>query len=438
MTGRRDDVDSILSAVVSRCDPFRATRRALDRLARSWGSPPELMIAMGKASFRMADAARDAWPDIDMLAQCVVVAPRGAPGVMRRGLMRGDHPIPLLGSARAGRAIVRAIQRARQGASRGRMVVLVSGGASSLACVPRPPVTLEDVRAVTDALLRAGADIDALNTVRRRIDLLKGGGLAAMTARWRERRVLILSDVMTDDLATIASGPMHPDPTTPEDALRVLQRFGATASADRVTTLLRSQRRTIVPRSSFANVSHEIIASGAEAVRIACARARELGYEIVEASRTLAGEASAAGRALARRARALPRDRARAIILAGETTVAVGPARGVGGRNQELALAAAIELEGAPGVTIASFGTDGVDGPTPAAGAVVSGATVAIAGALGLDARQALRDHDSHGFFRSLDVRRPGGRAHLITTGPTGTNVNDIAIALVHPDQSSM
>ncbi|QYU67816.1 DUF4147 domain-containing protein [Leptolyngbya sp. 15MV] len=313
------------------------------------------------------------------------------------------------------------------------IVLMLSGGASACLASPMPGLSVEHLRDVTAALLRAGCTIDELNTVRRHLELLKGGRLAAH-AYPVPIEALVLSDVVSGDVSAIGSGPVSPDPTTYADALDVLRQADALDVVPAVTRFLEAGARgehpeTIKPddlRLSRARV--RVIGSVGLVADAALARATELGFSIAHCHTPMVGDAREQGAALGRQARgATPRPAA--IILAGETTVAVPPGSGIGGRNQHLALAAALEIDGAEGVAIATFATDGVDGPTDAAGAIVTGGTAELIRARGIDPSAALEQRDSH---RALDAADA-----LVRTGPTGTNVNDLAVALVYEHEGA-
>ncbi len=393
-------------------------------LARDLPGSPTLLLAVGKAGHTMADAAAARLGAERALVLAPPPAPPGRPALRR---LEVDHPVPTprnVDAARAARTHAAALGPSDI------LLVLLSGGASAMLCLPRPPLTLDDLAAITDALLRAGAPIEELNAVRKHCEVLKGGGLAAACPAGRIV-TLILSDVPGDRLDVIGSGPTAPDPTTFADALAVLERRSALNAAPAVTALLRrgvagTEPETVKPDSPlWARVENIVIGNNRLALDAACAEAMRLGYAFAERRELVEGEAADVGRRLALAAlafRASGRTRA-CIAWGGETTVTVGDAAGRGGRNQELALAAAIELAGTAGVTIMSLATDGRDGPTDAAGAIVDGSMAARMRDAAIDAAHALRTHDSH---RALDAA-----GALVRTGPTGTNVNDLMIALV-------
>jgi hydroxypyruvate reductase len=287
--------------------------------------------------------------------------------------------------------------------------------------LPAEPLRLADLRAVTAALLEAGAPIGELNTVRKHLEVLKGGGLARAAAP-ASVRALILSDVVGDPLDVIASGPVSPDPTTFEDAMAVLRDRGVWSRVPAsVKSHLEAGAAGAIPDTPdaadalFRDVSVSVIGNAARAAEAAAAEAARLGYRATVESVTVTGEAREVGARLGAVAQGLPTGECR--ILAGETTVTV-TGDGRGGRNQEAALSAAEALAGREDALVFSVGTDGVDGPTDAAGAWVTGRTLGRATALGLDPRVALDRNDSYTFFRAMD--------DLVITGPTGTNVMDL------------
>jgi glycerate-2-kinase len=277
--------------------------------------------------------------------------------------------------------------------------------------------------------VRCGANISEINAVRKHLSRIKGGWLARATGA-ATVLTLMISDVVGDDLATIGSGPTAPDPTTFMDAVAVLERYDLWEHVPNGVRLhLQAGVNGLVPETPkpgdacFARVQNIIIGNGATAVASAAATARSLRLEVVRRPEPVTGEAVAAGHCLGQALRELAATRRQACLLAaGEPTVTVRGA-GVGGRTLELALGAAQELQGLANVALLACATDGEDGPSGAAGAIVDGYTMRRATALGLDAHQALRDNDTLPFFRAL--------GDVIVTGPTGTNVADIYIGVV-------
>jgi glycerate-2-kinase len=310
--------------------------------------------------------------------------------------------------------------------------VLLSGGASSLLACPAGELTLEDLAATTRALLEAGAEIEQLNAVRKHLSAMAGGRLAQRTAA-RRVEVLAISDVPGDRLDVIGSGPFAADPTTYADALAVLAERGVLERVPaRVRAHLEAGARGELDETpkpgdpALSRVHTTLLATNRDAVEVArdAAQRRGLGVRVV--SNPLAGEAREAGRwlvALARRARA---SQPLCLVAGGETAVTVR-GRGRGGRNQELALAAALALDRGPATALLAAGTDGSDGPTDAAGAFADEGTVERGRRAGVDALAALAENDSYGFFAA-----EGG---LWVTGPTRTNVMDLALVRVEPSR---
>lgn len=382
------------------------------------------LVAVGKAAGSMARAALTALAGT--VRQGVVISPYPTTLPNERvTCFVGGHPVPSERGADGARELVRVTRGLRPGEM---LLCLISGGASSLMTLPPAGISVSDMATTTSLLMRAGATIQELNCVRKHLDELKGGRLAALAFPARVV-ALVLSDVVGDSVATIASGPTVADPTTIADAIAVLRTRGIW---DRVPTSVRVHLESGADESPKAGdprlerALNRIIGSNVTAATAACAQARAMGYTAQVVTTSLTGEASDAGAAIARQAREeCERVGKRvALIFAGETTVTVR-GTGSGGRNQELALGAAMAMDCIPGMAVASLGTDGVDGPTDAAGAVADGESVARARALGLDPAATLAANDTHTFWKAL-----GG---LVRTGPTGTNVMDIVVALAAP-----
>jgi hydroxypyruvate reductase len=339
----------------------------------------------------------------------------------------GGHPVPTADSERAGR---RAVSLAAGLKDDETLVVLLSGGASALMAAPADGVTLDDKRQTTAQLLRAGADIHALNTVRKHLSAIKGGWLAARASG--PCHTFAVSDVVGDDLSAIGSGPTVADATTFADALAIVQRFGgAHAYPPGVIARLEAGTRgdaAETPKPGDARLARAVsavIGGRHDAMDGAARHAASLGYHVVRIEDPVIGEARTAApahlRAIA--ARSAGEGRPLCVVSSGETTVRVVGA-GKGGRNQEFALAAAAPLASLPepGV-VASVGTDGIDGPTDAAGALVDSTTLSRAAASGLTPAHYLDDNNAYAFFEAL--------GDLIHTGPTGTNVGDLQVILL-------
>lgn len=344
------------------------------------------------------------------------------PRLERVRFAKSTHPLP----TRKGVMGVKQMLLALDGVSADDLVVaLISGGGSALMPAPIEGLTVEELETTTSLLLKAGADIGEANCVRKHLSQIAGGRLVQKTGGARVVS-LIISDVVGDDVSSVASGPTAADPTTFSDAMDVLrarkvwQKVPATVRDLILSGTKGDLGETPKPGDpSFDRVSNIMVGTNAVACSAALASLRRAGYNVRVAG-SVTGEARKVGVALAREAASMP-GRRTAIVWGGETTVTV-KGRGKGGRNQELALAAALEMRGGPEAAVVSFGTDGVDGSTDAAGAYADRTTVERAMALGLDPRRRLDDNDSNAVFDSL--------GDLVFTGPTGTNVNDVMIAL--------
>jgi len=335
------------------------------------------------------------------------------------------HPLPDERGAAATAELCRIVETAHGGP----VLCLISGGASSLLIAPRSPVTVSEKLDVNRALLTCGAEIGEINTVRKHLSAVKGGGLLRRTSG-RPLVSLVLSDVVGDDPSIIGSGPTTPDPTTFADALGVVRKYGiADILPPAVSDLLARGcagrvEETLKPGDpTAADAATVVIGNNRLALRAAATEARRLGYEPMIAATPLTGDTTVAARRWLDDVRARIEGRRCCAIAGGETTVAVR-GTGRGGRNQQFALALAEPLDGLE-VAVLSAGTDGIDGPTNAAGAFVDGDTMARAQAVGLEPAAALRANDSYGFFDRL--------GDLLRCGPTGTNVMDIKLGIGLP-----
>ena len=385
-----------------------------------------LVVGAGKAAAGMA-AACEAVLKADSVSGLVVTADGCRVPLSAIAVAEAGHPVPDARGLNATRQVCELV-----GTANTAILCLISGGASSLLVQPRAPVTLDDKIAVNQLLLASGADIAEVNTVRKHLSTVKGGGLVRI-ARGRPLTALILSDVVGDDPSVIGSGPAAPDPTTYGDAEAVLKRFDLELKApESVRDLLARGiggrlSETIKPGDRVADgVVNLVVGSNRTALAAAAKEAQRLGYEVVPTAAPLAGDTAAAARrwmGLIREERRRGDARPRCFLAGGETTVVVrGPGRG--GRNQQFALALVEEIGQCP-VSLLSAGTDGIDGPTDAAGAFVDGSTFARAAARGLDPAAALQANDSYTFFKEL--------GDLFVRGPTGTNVMDVKIAITPP-----
>ena len=434
----RRAVVQILAAALGAVDAYSATTRAFrlegDALVidgRPFPLPSGgrvIVVGAGKACGPMARAVEDILED-RVTAGLVVVRTGYTTPLRRITLREAGHPLP----DPAGEAAARKILSLVSGLSPNDLVVcLISGGGSALLPLPREGLTLRDKVDTTDLLLRSGADITEINTVRKHLSRIKGGQLARAAAPARLVTVVV-SDIVGSPLDAIASGPTVPDGTTFADALAVLDKYGLTARVPAaVLATLRRGAAGALPETpkpgdpAFDRTFTTIIADGAAAARAAAAEAERLGFHALLLSTYIEGEAREVGRALAGIAREIagtghPVPRPACIVCGGETTVTVtGPGRG--GRNQEVALGAARPLAGLPETLVVSFATDGVDGPTDAAGAVADGTTLARARARGLEPAQHLADNNAYPLLDAI--------GDLIRIGPTNTNVNDLMVIL--------
>jgi glycerate 2-kinase len=387
----------------------------LDRVDRIF------VLGCGKAGAAMAQVVEEILGD-RISAGLVVVKDGHLAPTRIVSIVEAGHPVP---DARGERAAGGLLALATSAGERDLVLLLVSGGGSALTPAPASPVTLAEKQAVTRALLEAGATIGELNAVRKHLSRLKGGQLAR-TAAPAAVLTLVLSDVIGDPLDVIASGPTAPDPTTFGRALDVLRERGVLAAApatvrERLTAGARGAiAETPKPGDPlFRRVANAVIGNNALIATAAVERARALGYRPQLLTRELQGEARSVARQLVELARSLPPPAC--VIASGETTVTVR-GRGRGGRCQEFALAAALLVESEPGITVLAAGTDGTDGPTDAAGAIVDGSTVERARRAGLDARVALDDNDAYHVLRAT--------GDLIVSGPTNTNLLDLYAVL--------
>ncbi|MHB1435006.1 MAG: glycerate kinase type-2 family protein [Thermoplasmata archaeon] len=435
------DALAIARAGVTGVDPYRAVARAIRRRGpvleigpHRFDLPPGAgvhVVALGKAASAMADAALDR---LGSGASGIVATARGYPRPRYAiRVVRGSHPIPDGRSLAAGRALLEYVRRLTE---EDRVIFLVSGGGSAIAEVPAPGLTLAEIAATTALLLHTDAPIEEITTVRRHLSQIKGGGLARATPT-AHQITLALSDVVGDRPEEIASGPTVPDPTRYADALDVLGRHQL---LDRVPPTIRrhlktgerSERKRPAPDRTAAG-PYLRVATNRQALEGAAREARARGYRPWILSSGVTGETRDVARIHAAILRSPPpmggRDpRPWCLLSGGETTVTFsGRSMGRGGRNQEFALAAADVLDGSVGVGLLSIGTDGIDGPTDAAGGWADGGTVRRAGRRGVDLAGALRRHDAYPALRRL--------GDLIIWGPTGTNVMDLHIGLVRRPQ---
>lgn len=431
-----------------RCEEIRSTLRELAAVVveasrleprvsealRGWRpGRPLILVAIGKGAPAMARGAIEALgaPDGGVVATIRGVDVSGLEGVE---VVYGEHPVPGEGSLRAGEAVLEWAREA--GSSGGSLLALVSGGGSAIVEAPLDGLTIEDIAEATKALLASGATIDEINAVRKHLSRIKGGRLAEAS---RPARVLGLyaSDVPGDRLDSIASGPTVPDPTTYGEALRVIDLYGLRGRIPRrVVEVLEAGARGELPETPkpgspvFEGVENRLAASNMDVLESMAEWLGSRGYRVLVLTSRLEGESREAARVLASIAleamdRGVPLEPPAAILAGGETTVTVR-GHGVGGRNQELALAWAWRMSywGAScEAGLLAMDTDGIDGVTDAAGAIVVPEDASRARAMGLDPLSYLADNDSYTLLSRLGA--------LIKTGPTGSNLNSVVALIV-------
>ncbi len=404
----RADADKIVRGAIRAVLPDRAVRRALERFEPAGGKI--ILVAAGKAAWRMAKAAVDALGAVD-----------GGIVITKYGHIQG--PIPGLACYEAGHpvpdengfaATEKALALVSGLTARDRVLFLLSGGGSAL--FEKPLIPAGELQEITDRLLAGGADIVEINTVRKRLSAVKGGRFALACAPAQVFTVA-LSDVLGDRPDAIASGPACADSSTCDEARAVAEKYALRLS-DQARGLLDVETPKKLP-----NAQIHITGSVRQLCAAAAAECRALGYEPVVLTDALCYEAREAGRCLADTLRRHANSREDLAFIAGGETVVHVTGHGLGGRNQELALAAAPGIAGLSGAAVFSVGSDGTDGPTDAAGGYVDGDTMDALHAAGLDVGAALQENDAYHALQAVDG--------LIVTGPTGTNVNDVAVALL-------
>jgi glycerate-2-kinase len=444
---KRDLPMDIFRAALAAADPHRAVKKAIERQGSRFFAGTVaydldsfdrvVVVGAGKATARMALALEESLGSA--IDKGLVIVKYGHTATLKKIEQReASHPLP----DEAGmQATGRILELVRSADERTLVICLLSGGASSLLVRPAPGITLEGKQNTTRLLLEAGASIEEVNCVRKHLSSVKGGRLA-QAAYPAPVLALILSDVIGDPLDVIASGPTAPDGTTFREAAAVIEKYGLRhLLPPQVAAFLERGAAGREPETAkhgdpcFLETRNHIVGGIDIALNAARDRASATGLACHIATSGLKGEARDAARTLALMAlekrNALKPGERYCLLSGGETTVTVrGP--GTGGRNQELALAFAVEIDGVPGITLLSAGTDGTDGPTDAAGAIVDGETVKKARQAGIDPEAYLGRNDSYSFFRQYDSLT-GEASHLLT-GPTGTNVMDAQIICIEKE----
>ncbi|HTZ36158.1 MAG TPA: glycerate kinase [Stellaceae bacterium] len=419
----REFLQALFAAALGAADPRRAIAAALPAAVPG----RTVVVGAGKAAAAMARAFETLWPG--PLDGIVVTRYGHADRCDRIAVVEASHPVPDAAGEQAARRI---LDLARGLGADDQLVFLVSGGGSALLALPAPGLTLDDKQAVTRALLRCGATIGEINTVRKHLSAIKGGRLAAAAAPARVV-TLAISDVPGDDPAVIASGPTVPDPSTFADARAVLAKYGIDEPRAVIAHLEAARDETPKPGdASFADARYTLIASPQQALAAAADAAQAAGVVPIVLSDRIEGEARDIGLMHAAIALQLRSERLRvgagavalpAVLLSGgETTVTVR-GEGRGGRNSEFLLALAAALDGAPGIAAIACDTDGIDGTEDNAGAILLPDSIARAAQAGVGIKAALAANDAYGFFAAL--------GDLVVTGPTLTNVNDFRAIFV-------
>jgi hydroxypyruvate reductase len=380
------------------------------------------VVGAGKAAASMARTVESLWSPID--AGLVVTRYGHGARTEHIEVVEAAHPVP---DAAGRQAASRILEMVHGLDADDFLLVLISGGGSALLTLPAPGLDLDDKQAINQALLRSGAPIDEMNTLRKHLSAIKGGRLAAAAQPARVLSLLI-SDVPGDDPAVIASGPTVPDPSTLADARAVLDKYGITPTAAVAEHLEVAEHET--PKANdpcFANCQTVLIARPEESLAAAAEEAQRAGYGVEILGDDLEGEARELGSEHARLAINAWRDGRRMVILSGgETTVTV-KGKGRGGRNVEYLAGMAYELDGVEGISAIACDTDGIDGTEDNAGAMIFPDSPDRARALGLDIATLLEDNDAYSLFEALD--------DLVITGPTLTNVNDFRAVVIDPSQ---
>lgn len=410
------------SAVVAAADPAHVLPPHLP-------VPPRgrtLVVGGGKAAASMAATVEAHWPAEAPLSGLVVTRYQHSLPTHRIEVIEASHPLP---DGRGEAAALRMLEMAAQLNENDLMLALISGGGSSLLAAPVEGVSLKELRQVTKALLHAGATIQDINSVRKHLTRLSGGRLAQAAGR-AQGLALIISDVVGDDPTHIASGPCAPDPTTCNDALERLAQFkiALPSGVKHHLEACLAGRLADTPKPGdpcFAHMENRVIASAHNSLMAAVRFFEQHGIQALLISDSVSGNAQSVARHHAALVKSCASKCPLALISGGETTVTLPPKHGRGGRNSEYLLALALALQGTPVWAIACD-TDGIDGSEDNAGAIIGPDTLDRARALGLNAKDQLAEHDSHGFFSAL--------GDLILTGPTRTNVNDYRALLIGLD----
>ena len=413
----RSGISKIVAGVISSVLPDTAVKEKIDEILKERSLNDIVLVAIGKAAWRMASAAKELLGN--RISKGIVITKYGHSEGDIEGIevYEAGHPVPDENTILATK---RVLEMTSKLSSNQTVLFLISGGGSALFELPKDGITLAEMQGITNQLLKSGASIVEINTVRKHLSAVKGGRFAQHVAPAKVIS-LVLSDVLGDRLDSIASGPAYPDSSTSQQALEIVARYNIQLSKEALEVLGEETPKKLD------NVESHIIGS----VKIACEKAQELakkmGYNTFLLTTSLDCEAREAGRMFGSIAREIksydrPIKKPCAIVAGGETVVHV-KGNGKGGRNQELALSFALSTEGLDGVALCSVGTDGTDGPTDAAGGIVDGQSAQKIRQAGYSPEKLLENNDS---YNALKIAND-----LLITGPTGTNVNDIVILLM-------
>ena len=414
----KDDMRSIIDGAIKAVLPENAVKEALKHPAFTsrQGKGRLIVASIGKAAWRMAKAASDILGK-NITGAVVTKYDHSMGEIHGLEIFEAGHPVPDMNTINGTKAL---LQHVKGLSPEDTVLFLVSGGGSALFESPAEGVTLDDMQDITGQLLSCGADIVEINTIRKHLSGVKGGRFAKLCAPAHVFMV-VLSDVLGDRLDSIASGPAAPDMSTSDEALAIVRKYGLNVKPELMKILAQETPKKLD------NVTAIITGSVTALCQAAGELAREKGYTPLVLTTTMTCEAREAGSFIASVAREVltsgrPVKSPCAIIAGGETVVHL-TGKGMGGRNQEFALSAAVGIDGLDGVVVASLGSDGTDGPTDAAGGIVDGNTARTLRDKGVSIPEVLRNNDAYNALKKADA--------LLMTGPTGTNVNDVAIALI-------
>lgn len=406
----RNDILDIATYAIDHAKPDAAVKRALEGMQITGDI---YLVAVGKAAWKMADTAVRCL-NRPINKGIVLTKYDHVQGVISGvECLEAGHPVPDENSVRGTQKILEMTQNLK---SSDTVLFLLSGGGSAL--FEKPLIPLEQLKEVTDRMLCGGMDITQMNTIRKRLSAVKGGRFAQRCEPARVEAI-ILSDVLGDGIDMIASGPTVADPSTSAEAMDLAKQYDLLISPEIATCIGRETPKAV------SNVQNRIIGSVRQLCDAAVEKAKCLGYETVFLTDSLCCEASQAGREMACLLKQHANDGKKLAFIAGGETIVHVKGNGLGGRNQELALAAAIELAGVPNVALLSIGSDGTDGPTDAAGGCVDGNTYHDLREKGQIPEAYLTDNDAYHALQAADC--------LVKTGPTGTNVNDLVVGLILP-----